>query len=127
MKPVSLILLVLFLQACTKKILVEDTHISNEMIFLQNKVKPFTGKYIVVFHKTMQPKAVFTAKNGKLKGGATTFYQNGNKKWQGYYGNGLCEGPWNFFDQNGNLMYKVDFSRDSVVHVHYSSTTITDS
>lgn len=114
MKLVKLCFLLFIFCSCKREIVVEENKISDDLIYLQNKNKPFSGKYKVVYNNTNLPKAVFSYKNGEVKGIATAFYKNGNKKWEGEYKNGMLEGKWIFWNENGTIKYELFFNIDTI-------------
>jgi hypothetical protein len=53
---------------------------------------------------TTDQKALVTYKKGKRHGAAISWYENGQRRWQGAYDNDVPAGTWRHWDAKGNLV-----------------------
>lgn len=106
------ILLCLLLIACSKEIIITEEDIKQDLLYLNNDVKPFSGTCKVLFSDTFLLKEKFEFVNGMLDGKSCSFYEDGNLKWRGTYKDGKMTGKWEFWDDNGNKYCEVYFNND---------------
>ena len=103
-------LLLLFVSCAEKE--VSDDKIQNEIdyffIYVGDEENPYTGK-IIAKYENGDKKWEVNYKNGIKEGIQTDWYANGEKMLEGMYKNGSKEGTWSKCDKKGKkteIMYK---------------------
>ncbi len=109
-----ILLFVAGLISCTEEIVITESEISNDLLYTENDVSPFSGKCKVVYANSELIKEVLTFHKGRLDGDAHYYYQNGNIKWKGSYKDGFISGRWEYWDENGRKMYVVNYKHDTL-------------
>ena len=100
--------------SCTKEIVITEAEISSDLLYTEDNINPFTGKCKVVYAGTEFVKEILTFRKGRLNGDARYYYQNGNIKWKGCYENGFISGKWEYWDEEGKMMYMVNYKHDTL-------------
>ena len=100
--------------SCTKEIVITEAEISSDLLYTEDNISPFSGKCKVVYTDTELIKEVLTFRKGRLDGDARYYYQNGNIKWKGSYRNWFISGNWEYWDENGKIMYVVNYKHDTL-------------
>jgi antitoxin component YwqK of YwqJK toxin-antitoxin module len=108
------LLLVAGLISCTDEIVITETEISSDLFYTENNLIPFSGKCKVVFNSNQAVKEILTYRKGRLDGTAQYYYHNGNLKRKGFYEDGYITGKWQYWDENGRLMYVVNYKYDTL-------------
>jgi antitoxin component YwqK of YwqJK toxin-antitoxin module len=109
-----ILLFVAGLISCTEEIVMTETEIGNDLLYTKDNVRPYTGKCKVVYPNTEMVKEVLTFRKGRLNGDALYYYRNGNIKWKGCYKDGFISGRWEYWDENGKIMYVVNYKNDTL-------------
>jgi len=113
---ISLIIL-LFVEgliSCSEEIVITEEEISNDLLYTEANISPYTGKCKVVYTNTDLVKEVLTFRKGRLNGDAQYYHQNGKIKWRGRYDAGMISGKWEYWDENGKIMYVVNYKNDTL-------------
>lgn len=113
-------LIIIFLWSFTtfsfaqKVVKYDDLEEINGLFYEQNSKTPFTGKCITTFPSG---KLGFggNIKDGLRDGEWIWFYENGNKKRYCLYKNGIKDGPSIFYYKNGQKKSEIIFSNDKNV------------
>jgi antitoxin component YwqK of YwqJK toxin-antitoxin module len=109
------ILIALLSLACHRSyVTYPEEEIGNDILYVKNSYKPFTGKCVVVFKNTDIVKEQFTFRNGILNGEAIAWYKNGKIRRKGYYSKGHITGQWTFWDEEGNKSAEANYRQDSL-------------
>jgi len=110
---ISFLVLLLFIVSCFEKE-VSDDMIQKEVdyvfIYVGDEENPYTGK-IIAKYENGDKKWEVNYKNGIKEGIQTDWYPNGEKMLEGMYKNGKKEGTWSSWDKNGKkkeIMFKED-------------------
>lgn len=112
--------LILFLPiltiACSKQeIVLTEDQIPDDIFYLEDEIKPFTGTCLVYFHGTEKIKEEMNFRHGILDGAHISYYKNGEIKRVGYYREGNLNGKWEGFDAEGNKIYQVEYKNDTLI------------
>ena len=111
MKYFIIIFCILF-TACSKEIIITEEDIKQDLLYLVNDVKPFSGTCKVLYSDTFLLKEKFLFVKGILQGESCSYYEDGNLKWRGSYKNGKTYGKWEFWDNSGSKYCEVYFDND---------------
>jgi len=106
------ILFCLVFVACSREIIITEEDIKQDLLYLNNEVKPFSGICKVLFSDTFLLKEKFEFTDGMLDGKSFSYYENGSLKWRGNYEDGKMAGKWEFWDVNGTKYCEVYFNND---------------
>jgi antitoxin component YwqK of YwqJK toxin-antitoxin module len=109
---ISLLILLSFL-SCTEKEVIDDKiqkEIDYEFIYVGDEENPYTGK-IVAKYENGNKKWEVDYVNGIKEGIQTDWYPNGEKKLEGMYINGKKYGVWIVWDEKGNNM-ETDYTEE---------------
>ena len=109
------VLLSIFGASCSKNtvILTEDD-LPEDIFYLQDEIKPFSGKAYIYFLNSEKIKEEMNFKNGILHGTRISYHCNGQIKQLGEYQNGTFDGSWVSFCENGNKLYEVEYNHDTL-------------
>lgn len=108
------ILITLFFVSCTKEIVITEDQLPEDVFYLSQEIKPYTGKCLIYYKDTEQVKEELHFKNGILEGKRLAFYQNGSIKTKGFYIDGKMTGLWSGWDKKGNRIFEVEYYNDSL-------------
>lgn len=113
-------ILVLFLPllniACAKRdIILTEDQIPEDIFYLEDEIKPFTGRCLVFYHGTETIKEEMNFKNGILNGSHTSYHKNGTVKRVGQYLDGNFNGKWMGFDTEGNKTFEAEYKNDTLI------------
>ena len=100
---ISSVVLLLFLVSCSEKEVSEDKfqkEIDYVYIYVGDEENPYTGK-IIAKYENGEKKWEVNYKDGIKEGIQTDWYPNGEKMLEGMYKNGKKEGTWTMWDKNG--------------------------
>lgn len=101
--------------SCSKHtITISENDLKDDIFYLKDQVKPFTGKCLVYYTGIHQIKESLTFKNGILNGEMISYYKCGSIKRKGYYKDGHLNGCWQCWDEKGQKIYKVNYKNDSL-------------
>lgn len=109
-----LLILIAFTSCSHSHVVITDNEIPEEVFYLADQLKPFSGECIIYFDNTEIVKEKMTFKKGILHGTMTSYYKNGNIRRQGTFVDGKIEGKWDSWYQNGKKQYTAYFSNDTL-------------
>lgn len=109
-----ILLFVAGLISCSEEIVMTEAEISNDLLYTKDNINPFSGKCKVVYASTDLVKEILSFRKGRLDGDARYYYQNGSIKWKGCYENGFISGKWEYWDEEGRIMYVVNYKHDTL-------------
>ncbi len=107
-------ILLLGLCSCSKEIIITESEIGDDLLYIKNDISPYSGKCKVVYTNSEITKEILNFSKGRLDGEAYYYYQNGKLKWRGNYKDGFISGTWEFWNENGEKVYEVDYLNDSL-------------
>ncbi len=102
----------LFFIACSKKIIITEEELKQDMMYLKNDVRPFSGTCNILFNDTNLIKEQFNFKNGALDGVYCSYFRHGDLKWRGEYKEGKMSGKWEFWGEDGRKFSETYFDND---------------
>lgn len=116
MKQLTYIIIALigFTSCSNSKVIVTEADLPEEIFYLDNEIKPYTGKATIYYPGTDVVKEILTYKKGIMHGETTSYFRNGNIKRRGYYSMGRLTGKWESWYENGKKEYEVEYSNDSL-------------
>jgi antitoxin component YwqK of YwqJK toxin-antitoxin module len=116
MKKLILIILVAGgLVSCMHTLtVISENQLTDDVFYLPDAVKPYTGKCLINYGGTHLPKVKLTFKNGILQGPVVCYYENSKIKRKGEYLNGLFHGKWESWDEKGNKILEANYENDSL-------------
>lgn len=114
----SLSILLLATSCNTKKIVLTEDQLPDDIFYLENQIRPFSGECVVLFQDGQGVKELLTFKDGILDGIRESYYPNGQLSRKGQYLNGKLHGKWTAWDEKGNLKYEVHYESDKLTG-HY--------
>lgn len=120
MRKYSVILFFLLYVACTKEIIITEEELKQDLLYMKNDVKPFSGTCNIFYSDTSLLKEQFSFKDGALDGLSCSYYKFGNLKWRGEYKEGKMSGKWEFWDKDGNKSCEIYF-KDGIYDGSYIS------
>jgi len=106
-----LIILISTMVSAQKVVKYEDLEEINGLFYEQDSKTPFTGKCITTFPNGKLGMGGYI-KDGLRDGEWIWFYENGNKKRYCVYKNGLKHGPSIFYYKNGQKKSEILFDND---------------
>jgi len=106
--------LVIFASCSSSGVVLSEKELPEEIFFLPDQIKPYTGKCVVYFNNSEIVKQEMSFKNGKLEGTLINYYCNGNIKRKGEYSNGLYNGKWEQWAEDGKKLYEVHYQNDTL-------------
>lgn len=102
--------------SCSKRnIVLTEDNIPEDIFYLDNEIKPYTGKCTIFYRNTESVKEEMNFRNGVLDGAHVSYYQNGQIKRTGSYANGNLNGKWVGFDAKGKKIYEVEYKNDTLI------------
>lgn len=109
--------LVVLLTSCTQNtVVLTEAELPDDIFYLQDELKPFTGKAIIYFNSTETVKEEMNYKKGYLDGERVSYYKNGQVKLQGEYNKGKYDGAWKKYSAEGNMLFIATYQNDSLVN-----------
>ena len=69
-------------------------------------------KYVIIYYDNGQKQIEGSYLHNKKNGLFMMYYKNGVKSFRGEYSNGSGIGFWSYFDENGQMIKKIDCSTD---------------
>jgi antitoxin component YwqK of YwqJK toxin-antitoxin module len=69
-----------------------------------------------VFFKDGSPYLQCKFSNGSRNGLCLSYFQNGRVEMESFYINNLRDKEWNYFDENGNLLYTLKYDRGNLLN-----------
>ncbi len=103
-----------------RKIIISEDQLPDDIFYLKDEIKPYTGKCFVYFINTTTVKEELTFKDGLLNGPRISYYKDGKIKRSGNYSNGNLDGKWKGFDEKGNMIFEVQYKNDSLIGKYFS-------
>jgi antitoxin component YwqK of YwqJK toxin-antitoxin module len=88
--------------------------IRNEIAYLPNENKPFTGKYEEYYSTNGQKKSETNYQDGKQNGLFTSWYENGQKKSETNYIDGKVNGLYSLWYENGQKKTEINYKDDEI-------------
>lgn len=111
-----ILLLPIFTIACSRQdIILTEDQIPDDIFYLEDEIKPFTGRCLVYFHGTEIIKEEMNFRNGILDGSHISYYKNGEVKRVGHYQEGNLNGKWVGFDTKGKKTFEVEYKNDTLI------------
>jgi antitoxin component YwqK of YwqJK toxin-antitoxin module len=102
--------------SCSKRnIVLTENNIPEDIFYLENDLKPYTGKCTIYYQGTESVKEIMNFKNGILNGLHISYYKNGQIKRTGSYENGYLDGKWTSYDPSGKKIYEVEYKNDTLI------------
>ncbi len=120
MRKYIIILSCLFYIACSREIIITEEQLKQDLLYLTNDIKPFTGTCNILYRDTSLIKEQFKFKDGALDGVSCSYYEYGNLKWRGEYKEGKMSGKWEFWTEDGIKYCEIHF-KDDIYHGTYIS------
>jgi antitoxin component YwqK of YwqJK toxin-antitoxin module len=111
MKHFLIIFCVLF-AACSREIIITEEDIKEDLLYVANDIKPFSGTCKILYSDTSMLKELFEFVNGVMDGRCTSYYEDGSIKWEGSYKKGKSFGKWEYWDNNGSKYCEAHFDND---------------
>lgn len=96
------------------RIVVEEGNLPEDVFYLPNQLKPYTGKCVVYYSGTQLFKEEMTFREGILNGIYISYYKNGNIKRKGEYKDGKLNGSWQSWTSDGDKIYEVHYQNDTL-------------
>lgn len=101
--------------ACTsRKIVIAEHELTNDIFYYKGSVQPFTGLCEVRYAQSDQPKILMQFKDGKLHGKTQSFYPDGSIKSAGQYQEGLYSGKWEGWYPSGEKAFEIHYRNDTL-------------
>ena len=69
------------------------------------------------FYNNGLPKLLANYSNGVLVGAFASWYPNGHKELEGYYDNGLAQGDWKRYDENGDFLATIKYEDGVILNI----------
>jgi antitoxin component YwqK of YwqJK toxin-antitoxin module len=114
-KLLYIVIATLGLASCSNsRVVITEADMPEDMFYLDDEIKPYTGKAIIYFSGTEIIKEELTYKRGILNGEAISYFQNGKIKRRGEYKMGRLTGKWQSWYENGKKKYEVDYTNDTL-------------
>ncbi|CAN5382262.1 hypothetical protein BH10BAC1_BH10BAC1_02790 [soil metagenome] len=63
------------------------------------------------FYEDETPWSETTFEAGKKNGRTATWFENGKKRYEGFYTNDIESGKWNYWDESGKLVSTKDYEK----------------
>ena len=114
---------VLYLTSCgNSEVIITEDEIAEDLFYLGNQFKPYTGKCIIHFQGTETVKEVMYYKKGLLHGERISYFKNGKVKLEGYYNEGMYNGVWKSYHTCGSVIYQATYKNDTLELLHASDS-----
>ncbi len=105
-----LILVTIFVTACNQKPeSLENLVCKDGKTFIKEDNDLYSGE-VVTFYQNGQKQLVELVKDGKKHGKHINYYKTGQKKVEGEYENGKRKGVWKWWNEKGEVDFKIDYS-----------------
>ncbi|MBN2611759.1 MAG: toxin-antitoxin system YwqK family antitoxin [Bacteroidales bacterium] len=117
---VLMVIIAAGLSSCSEEIIIKEEQLDEDLLYVEDKLSLYTGKCRVVYSDTDLTKEILSFRKGKLQGDAVYFYKNGKLKWKGTYKNGFISGTWEYWNENGEKLYEVNYHNDTLEGVFKS-------
>ncbi len=117
MKLIHLMLfatVVIGVSCSTKPVVLTEDNLPENLLYLPNKIKPYTGKAIIYFSNSDIVKEEMNFKRGVLHGERIRYYKNGEIKLKGSYREGNFDGKWIANMPQGERAYEVVYKNDTL-------------
>ena len=110
-----LLILVLTFSSCSRsRVVIADTEIPDDVFYLNEQMKPFTGECVIYFEGTEIVKEEMHYEDGILHGMMTSYYKDGTVKRKGSFIRGRMDGKWESWYKNGSRRYIANYSNDTL-------------
>ena len=119
-KKMRLTYIILFILAfasisCSEKVVVlSENELPEDIFYLQDEIKPFTGKCYIYFHNSEIIKEEMNFEDGILHGQRISYFKGGQIKRIGTYSTGDYHGIWKGYDEKGNQLFEIEYQNDSL-------------
>jgi antitoxin component YwqK of YwqJK toxin-antitoxin module len=112
---IYIFIVVLGLASCSNsKVVVTEANMPEDIFYLDDEIKPYTGEAVIYFSNTEVVKEELTYKDGILCGEIVSYYPNGEIKRKGEYYMGRLTGKWECWYENGKKQYEVEYNNDTL-------------
>ncbi len=101
-------------------VVLSEDDLPENVLYLPNQIKPYTGKAVIYFNNTETIKEVMNFRNGVLHGERIRYYKNGTVKQKGEYKDGCFNGKWIANKLHGERYYEVIYENDTLEGVYIS-------
>jgi antitoxin component YwqK of YwqJK toxin-antitoxin module len=102
------------LLAQKKTVILSEDELPEDIFYLQDEIKPFSGTCYIYFSGTEILKEELNFKEGVLHGSRVSYFKNGQVKREGSYENGRYQGIWRGFNLSGNQLFEVEYKQDTL-------------
>jgi antitoxin component YwqK of YwqJK toxin-antitoxin module len=109
-----LIVLLSFISCSKSLVVVNENDLPEDIFYLPEEIRPYTGQCIIYFPGTEVVKEQFTFKKGMLHGTTISYYQCGDLKIKGEYKDGRLYGKWESWYEGGKKKYEVNYVNDTL-------------
>jgi antitoxin component YwqK of YwqJK toxin-antitoxin module len=117
MKPTYIIILalgILSISCSPKTVVLTEENVPEDIFYLKDEIKPFTGTCHIYFHNTKILKEELNFTDGILHGQRVSYYKNGQVKKIGTYKAGRYDGTWTGYCKEGNKIFEVEYENDTL-------------
>ena len=107
---------VLFTSCTRNEVVITEAELPDDIFYLQNDLKPYSGRCLIYFTGTENIKEEMSYKKGYLNGERISYYKNGQIKLQGEYSMGKYDGTWKKYAEDGKMIFIATYQNDSLLH-----------
>jgi antitoxin component YwqK of YwqJK toxin-antitoxin module len=112
---ILIILCLIIMCSCTRTVtVVSEKQLSDDIFYLPDDTKPYTGKCIINYTGTHITKELLSFRKGILNGTVISYYENSKIKRKGEYLDGRFHGKWEYWTEKGIKAYEVNYENDSL-------------
>jgi antitoxin component YwqK of YwqJK toxin-antitoxin module len=115
LKYLILLIPILTISCSKHDVILTEDQLPDDIFYLKDEIKPFTGRCLVYFYKTEILKEEINFRNGILDGSHISYYKNGVIKRIGHYREGNFNGKWTGYDTEGNKTFEVEYKNDTLI------------
>jgi antitoxin component YwqK of YwqJK toxin-antitoxin module len=109
------LILIAGLCSCShSRIVITDSELPEEVFYLNDQIKPFTGVCQIYYTGTKIIKEEMSYEKGILDGAFLSYYPDGSLKRKGTFVNGQMHGKWESWYKNGMKRYIANYSNDEL-------------
>lgn len=110
---IYILITIIGLSSCShSNIVITDNELPEEVFYLKDQIKPFTGTCIIYHHNTEIVKEKMTYRKGILHGSMISYFTDGSMKRKGSFLDGRMHGKWESWYKNGMKRYIANFDSD---------------
>ena len=111
---IIILLAVLSMSCSNKTVILTEGNLPEDIFYLQDEIKPFSGKCYIYFHNSELIKEELNFKDGILHGLRVSYFKNGQIKRQGFYNIGKYNGTWKGFNELGSQIFEAEYNKDTL-------------